>query len=365
MTSLRLIFLPDDPQAETQILELGEAGPQRLAWSDASPGLTPDATVAVVPGAQVRACWLDLPDVNLAQLRGAAAFALEGELAQDLGQAHLAIGERDSEGRRLVAIASDGAMRGWLTRLGDMGLRPDLMVPDYCLLPAPERDGEVVTAMLGPQMAARGERLGVTAEPELVQALIAGRRQDHLPPEALDLILADGVARAPVNLLQGVFASNAGAARPAANRRLVWLAVLLLISPLVILAAQAWRLDNAADRLDAETRARAIALMPGAARFEQPADYVIGRLKAEQSRARFTILAANFYTALESVESVKLDTLVYAEGDVLRTSVGYANYSDMDLLRSAAGKAGLTLTEESTLTEGGRITSDLIVRSRP
>jgi general secretion pathway protein L len=47
----------------------------------------------------------------------------------------------------------------------------------------------------------------------------------------------------------------------------------------------------------------------------------------------------------------------------LRISVAYVNYSDLDTLKAAAAQAGLDMIEDSTVTEGGRISTDLIVRS--
>ena len=68
---------------------------------------------------------------------------------------------------------------------------------------------------------------------------------------------------------------------------------------------------------------------------------------------------------IQSAPGVTLDTLVYGEEGAIRSAISYANYSDMDQLRTAAKRLGLELTEQSTVSEGGRISSDLIVRRKP
>ena len=61
----------------------------------------------------------------------------------------------------------------------------------------------------------------------------------------------------------------------------------------------------------------------------------------------------------------QLDTLAYSDEGGLRARIAYSNYSDIDQFVAAGRGLGLDIRQESTVTEGARVTSDLVVRRTP
>ena len=51
---------------------------------------------------------------------------------------------------------------------------------------------------------------------------------------------------------------------------------------------------------------------------------------------------------------------VYADGQV-RATVSYGAYGDLEALDAALAASGLSMTDESTLEEDGRMVSDVII----
>lgn len=359
MTQIRLLILPDQPDRPLTLLEADGLGSSRreVAADERLDG----PFVLVAPGEAVVCRWMELPVGSPAQARSAAAFRLEDEVALGVEELHIAVGERDAAGRTLVAWTAREILRAWLDRALAHGVAPQAVTPDYLLLPADET-GQVVIAPFGERLAFRGPGLAFTGEPDLGARIAGEQEHRYIPADALDPWLAAG-ARAPaVNLLQGQFAVGQETAGPGL-KRLVWLAAAVILSPLVLLGARMAHDGLLARSLERQAATLAVSRFPQAARYEDAAAYALSRLN--QRRASFGQLAAGYLTVVRGQSGVTLDTLVYGRDGALRSTVAYANYSDMDQLRAAARKAGLELVEQSTVTEGARITSDLVVRSAP
>lgn len=341
MIRTRLIFLSEGEAP--RILTLGEMGEE-----------TRD--ILVVPGAEAAARWLDLEGRTQAQARAFAAFQLADELAGGTEGLHIAVGPPDAAGR-LTVVVEEARLRGWLAEAAALGIKPAAVVPDHLML-RPE-EGVVVAARFGPLMAARGERLALSAEPELVETVLEGRAWRLVEGAELEAMLALQAASPPVDLLQGAFARRDPALRRADLIRAAVLAAVLVASPLALLLAGIAR-DELAARAMLD-QARAAAAHAGAADLAA-LDARLSRLRAADG---FPALAAGFFAAVEKVPAVRLETLVYSADGAIRSTLAYGAYSDMDRLREAAAGAGLVIEEDSTLTEGAQITSDVVVRSRP
>lgn len=361
MIPQRLLILPSGPDGAAEIVESGDYGPVRRA-------LTPDAldvgsALLVLPGATVVARWMELPAGSAAQARAAAAFRIEGEVATDAVGLHIAVGERDTEGRILVAWIERDRLRAALQTAQDLGVTVTGATPDYLLLPN-DAEGRVVLAAFGESLGVRGQGLAFSAEPELASAIVGDQPHRYISAATLDGHLLASAANPAVDLLQGQFAPRAEGGQ-GGWKRLAILAAVVVVSPLILLGAQIAKDSLAAGKLERENRALAVKLVPQSTRYEDPAQYALSRL-ATRERQGFGDLAAAYLTAVRSAPGMRLDTLVYGQQDgAIRSSVSYANYSDLDQLRTALKAGGLDLVEQGTVTEGQRVTSDLIVRRKP
>lgn len=357
MTATRLIFLAGDGEPpgymtlglDGFVLERG-----RLP---ASGGETRD--VLVVPGAETSARWLELPGGGLAQARSAAGFLLTEELAGE--DPHIAVGQAEADGRRLVVVVGEQRLRGWLDEAGRFGIDPAAVVPDYLMLPVPQGD-EILAAPFGPLLAVRGERLAFSVERDLAETVLEGRPFRLLGSEELEVVAPARALDPPLDLRQGLFARREPGISPRLARRAAVLGAVALLLPLVLTLAGLARDELAAQDLRRQAVSVAAEVAPGAS---DPLAAVEQRLAALRAADAFPALAGDLFRAVEAVPGMQMDMLVYSGDGALRTSVAYGAYADMDRLRAAARGAAIELEETSTLTEGERIASDIVARRRP
>lgn len=358
----RLILLFADPDRPPEVLEA--RGGEVLRHETMRPGeadsWAPARTILVVPGAEVAARWLDLPAASDAQARSAAGFMLAETLAAAPERQHIAVGPH-SDGPRLTAVVDAPRLQSWLDTASALGVSPDIVTPDHLILPA--SDAGLVGVNFGPLLAVRGANLALSGEPELLTAVLGDRAPTPANRLEAAALLAQGAEAPILNLLQGGFAPGGEPAETGSWKRAAALAALVLISPLLIAGAQIARNSGAALSLEDRADRRAVAMAPSLRGHKDPAGEALARLEARRTAQHFLTLSAATFQVLQASGPVRMETLVYGEDGALRISVAYANYSDLDTLKAVAAQAGLDMTEDSTVTEGGRISTDLIVRS--
>ncbi|MBX3479203.1 MAG: type II secretion system protein GspL [Caulobacter sp.] len=365
MTLNRLVIFFADPERPPEVLETVDGEILRYDVMDDHEAATwaPARTLLIVPGADVAARWLDLPAASDAQARSAAGFMLEDALAGPASEHHIAVGP-PGDGRRLVVVVDHARLRSWMDRAAALGVSPDIVTPDHLSLPE-SLDGQPLGVRFGGLLAVRGHELALSGEPELLGAVLGDRSPAAANPLEAAALLARGALTPAVNLLQGDFARGGGRTPGGAWKRAAILASLLIVSPLVIGLAQLARNTASAAALERQADKRAVAMAPAARNQKAPARFVLGQIEQRRAANRFLDTASAFFQVVQASGAVRMDTLVYGADGALRTTVSYLNYSDLDGLKTAAREAGLDLTDDATVTEGGKISSDLIIRKAP
>ncbi len=84
----------------------------------------------LVPGVDVVLAQVELPAMKAQRLSRAVPFALEEQLAGDVDDLHVAIGQRDAQGRVANAVVSRQRLDDWLEQLKAVGLQADVMTPE-------------------------------------------------------------------------------------------------------------------------------------------------------------------------------------------------------------------------------------------
>ena len=84
----------------------------------------------LVPAEEVVLAKASLPAMKGQKLARAVPYALEEQLADDVEDLHVAIGQRDDEGRLANAVVSRHAIDRWLNQLKTAGLHPDVISPE-------------------------------------------------------------------------------------------------------------------------------------------------------------------------------------------------------------------------------------------
>ncbi|MGY0611316.1 type II secretion system protein GspL [Luteimonas sp. A501] len=351
--SNRILFLPADPAASATCLGLADDG-RVLSRTDMPPGTVAPAmatatrTVLVVPGDAVRIDRIALKAHTAAQARAAAQALLAERLARPAAL-HVALDAGAADGTRTIASVEPAALREWLARAAGFGLRADAAVPEQLLLPPPSGDADPVQVLdAGERWLVRGPGLAFCTTPALAAQVLVGREQLRLPGD-----LAACAARAlnpEVDLLQGAFAPASVHDGHATWRRLAWLAAALVASPLVLVAAQALRLELAAHALESRAGALVRDALPGHAAGTGTgtgtgADALARQLQAVREPHAFTAASGALFAAVAGRAGTHLVELEYLRGDRLRAVVFHAAPDDIEAIRGALAADGWTLVE--------------------
>jgi general secretion pathway protein L len=104
--------------------------------------------VALVPGADVLLTRMDMPNLNRSNLAKALPYALEEQLASDVEELHVAIGNRDASGRVANAVVSRRAIDSWLENLKQAGVHADVLASEVFGVPLEEDAGTVRWGLL-------------------------------------------------------------------------------------------------------------------------------------------------------------------------------------------------------------------------
>ncbi len=362
MSRTRLILIPPSASLPASCLTLDAQGTvlMRGTVELGEPAPEPMRTVAVVPGADVLVRWLDLPSGSPAQVAAAALHVLRDELAAPADRLTAVLGPSPAaNGRRLVAVAGRTLIEAWVDYLVSLGLRPDVMIPDSLILPEPTNEGALAAAVFGADMALRGRELALSLQPDLAEAVAAGRAL-HLVEAAdeIEHLLAAAALDPPINLLTGPERRREADRR--GWKRAAMLAAVLIVSPLLLTLAAAghdeWRARETGLRAEAAARRAFPDIAPGADAVAE----ATRRLSAAPPPGGATAAAAALFAAVESVEGAELDSLTVDENGV-RATVTYVAYQDLDALQQAMAARSMSLADESTVDDRGKVVSEVRV----
>lgn len=363
MKPTRLILIPalaGDPApylvigAGGYVLERGQLALEAVERPE------PMRTVAVAPGADVLIRWLDLPAGSAAQQRAAALWALKDDLAAAPDRLSVSLGPVVPAGEpRLVAVVGQSLLEAWSDYLAGLGVRADVLVPDVLTLTEPQDDSLTAVAF-GASVALRGRRFAASVQPDLVDLIAHGRTVEPVDDQAsVERALVQAALNPAIDL-------TPARVREAADGRRGWsraaaLAAAVVVSPLVLMIAEAGRDDLAASRAEAAARAEIARVDPELARTADPVAALRGRVRAAPPPGGVMAATAALFTAVEAVPDAELDMLVVDPGDGMKASVTHPDYGDVKVIDSAMRASGLTVTETGTQDDAGRVVSDITI----
>ena len=359
----RILFLPADPAAGAICLVVDVGGgvlSRAVLRPDAPAAFMPPAprTVMVVPGDAIRIDRLQFKAHSAAQARAAARALLAGRLAQP-GEPHVALDSDHSAAVHAVAAVDPRALRGWLDRAAALGLHPDAAVPEQLLLPEPADAGSVHLLVTADRWLARGDGLAFSAPPALA-AQVLGTRTLARIDGGIERLTARALLP-ELDLLQGDFTTAPARAKPAGRRRLAWLAAALLASPLLLVCAQALRLELAAGAL--ESRAQAIVREALPAAGNAASGTLHQQLQAAREPRRFAAASGALFSAVAARSGTHLVELEYRRGDRLRAVVFHRAPDDIEALRGALAAEGWQLVEGGSSVVPGGLHTGLVLES--
>jgi general secretion pathway protein L len=323
----------------------------------------PMHTVAIVPGPEVTIRWLDLPAGGLAQQRAAALWMLQDQLAAPADRLAAALGPVPPAGQpRLVALVAQPLIQAWTDYLEALGVKADALVPDVLTVPEPGQDERLNAVVFGQATALRGRGFAASVQPDLVDLLAGSRPVDAITDTAeVERALIGAALAPPINLLTSQD-------RARGTRRRGWalaaaMAGLLVVSPLVLVAAAAAR-DEASARADGDrARAEIARIAPDLAAAPDPVEALRQRVRAAPPSGGVAAATASLFAAVEGVEGAELDLLIVDPAAGMKASVSHPDYQDTQIIARAMRANGLEVTETAAIEDRGRIVSDITIGS--
>lgn len=363
MKPTRLILIPSLGNEPAPYLVIADGGVRErgLLELDAVERPEPMRTVAVVPGVDTTIRWLDLLPGSLAQQRAAALWVLKETTAVSADRLAVALGSVPAPGHsRLVAVVGVPLLQAWVDYLDALGVKADALVPDVMTVPEPDGDDRLNAVAFGPAMALRGRGFAASVQSDLV-ALVAGARRVEpiTDPAEVERSLIEAALAPPINLLSAQDRTRVTIRR--GWTRAAGLAGLVLVSPLILVAASAAR-DETAARADVErARAEIARVAPDLATRPDAVDALRRRIRAMPPPGGTIGAVGALFNAIEGVEGAELDLLTVDPATGMKASVSHTNYQDMQAMTRAMRANGLRVTETGTLEDRGRIVSDISI----
>jgi general secretion pathway protein L len=375
---------------------LRQGGAARAVAS--TPGAPPASVLAavaeivvLVPAADVVLTEATLSARNRMQLMQALPYAVEEQLLGSLEDLHFSA-SRGTGGTLGVAVVAKATLRGWLARLAEAGVRPDVVLPESLALRAAAQqaslliDGDRAVARLAPWsafacslaelpgwLALAGPRHPLDvhdfrAAPALALPLHpASYHERQRDPLAF---LASGLAAVPLNLLEGEFAPRH---RHARGRRWWRVAAVLAVAVAVLafagLAADVLRLSRESARIDALSQDALRKAFPDieAAQIARlgPEQLMRGRLERQhggESSSGLLRMLAQVAPILGDSTRTQLRGIEYRNG-VLEVALRAPDMTALDLVRERVTtipglKAELTAASPGADGVDGRVRID-------
>jgi general secretion pathway protein L len=318
----------------------------------------------VVPGSDVAIHWGAIPDtLSPPQALGAARIMAAEVSAQPAETAHVAVGpQADAEGERPLAIVSRETMDGWLAKAAELGLDPDIVVPEPMLLAPPEN---VVRLFKRAGLDnVRGAKCAFAAEPEIATLLVGDEPVETVGAEAFDRGLGALLDAGVLNLRQGDYAKRRRwKIESGLVKRLALIGAAILLVTLLIQLTMIARYSFAADGLEREAAARARDAIPGNVEIIDPEAQLRERLYQAGGGPGYGEIASAAFVAIRDTAGVELQSMIYAQDGSLQIVAAAPGQPELTALQQRMAQAGLIVTPGAVRDGGGRQIGDFTVRA--
>lgn len=335
--------------------------------------------VVFLPATETQLATVEIPGRINARLMQAVPYALEDQLAEDVETLHFAVGERMDDGRLPVVVISHELLQQWLDAMADVGLRPDVLVPEVLALPQAE---DVAATLLSSaqsvtvRMSGHGgfvcdesdldsylELEQIEADANLLVYTAGQSRRDWstrgpstrlMPAPSALHVLANALKPSAINLLQGPYSERQGLAKQFIPWRLaasLFLGWLLLTA--VGMGVQASKLGTELERIDRSNVERYQQIFPEEKRIadlETQLEQKIRGLSGDSHDGPLALLDS-ISRALSDTPTLKLEALQFRDGAIY-VSLSAANLQALESLRAWYAKQGdATLEVQSANAE--------------
>lgn len=315
--------------------------------------------IIIIPGMQVTTKTHTLGNLNRKQLKQAAGFSIEDELAVSLEETHFSF---DPNSDRLSVIAKS-AMHGLLAELTNYGLSPDTICADYdCINTATPYLVE------GCLISQDTEGLGYSVENELI-AHLEGKSENAVSISRVSFLElaseAYSLGHLPTNLRQGEFSKRTEFSS-GRFKRSAWLAVACAALFVGFNLGQGMLFQQKTKAVKAEINTIYAQIFPG---LDVPKNPVLSVLKAQAEQKvvggeTFIKLSSILARSVQDVDGIELVSLGYDKGrSQISLSIIYNSFDDVERLKTAVTRHGGTFLESGTRQSNSGLVGDAILKA--
>ena len=348
---------------------------------------------ALVPTSDVLLKWVELPAKAGRKALSAIPYMLEDEISGDINQQFFAMGPR-KENLQAVAIVNKQKLQEWLDMISQAGLLCDQLVPDVLAIPQAQEGWAVLE--LGQQLLVRqDEWAGLQGEKQwLMPALGLHARQyknthakallvdnysecqfdeaseidsRSMPLELPMKVLAEGVAAAKFNLLQGDFKLKTSKGEGWKKWRLAAaLAVFALFTSVIDKVIEQHRIQSQLAQLKSDIDSEYRRAFPNAGAYRDVRATMTSKMKVlEQGGGGASMLVMlNQLSTAFADSKIKPQTLRFdASRGELRMQVIANNFEALEQFKRLAQAQGFVVEQGAINNKDNQVIGSLAVRS--
>lgn len=319
----------------------------------------------LVPAEDVLSTVLELPARKAEAARKAAAFAAEELVAAPIESLQVAIADVAHDGRWPCAVISRAKLAAVTADLAQRGISADAIHADAACLPpgrAVRGDDQRVLARLDGEHAFACD----AALWPRYAAHAAGALEPEVSDELLPLLAQGLRMAAPVNLLQGEYATaHRGAGALRWWKWTAMLAIAAVFAGTLWMQLDAWRLQARLDALNAAMVQVYRTRFPDAQRVPNPRSMIENALRqagaAGTTQDSGLVLLAKAAPLIAGQTQVTLDGADYRAGQ-LELRMTAADIGALDALRERLGATlGVSVTLGNATSREGRVEGRLLI----
>jgi general secretion pathway protein L len=356
--------------------------------ADAAPFTQGRKVVVLVPGTDALLAEPVLPLKSGAKLAQVVPFALEEQLAADVENLHFAVGKREGRPGTPVTVVSHSRMAVWRDSLQAVGIFADALYAETAALPITP-NGVTLVIDEARVYVRRENTLGAVLEVEpLIEALqlalasgdearehvtiyvseidyererdlLEGLREftaslqlKLLPDGPLPLLATSIAAKAPVNLLQGPYASKRKLNMSFAPWR--YAAILAVVFVATHLALKGWqylRYEKLEAQLDAQIAEVFQQTMPGApmpeaSQARKQVEMRLNQLRGSAPVSGMMVTLATLSEAIAQTPDTRVEAVAY-RNNITDVRVLAPSVDALDRIRQVATEKGLSAEIQS------------------
>ena len=339
----------------------------------------------VLPGDRINTHLTTLSAKNERQLRAAAPFAIEDDVASDLEDVHLALGPIASEtGIRIVQAIDRQYMSTWLDAAKANGLALSSIVADHALLSNSDEAcrrigvGGRSLISLGLWSAsiddALKDQLTLPAITEAASVLSSSPESQAEIPEISDIEVDDPLSYlsektfgSTISLMQGEFEDRKASGGSPLDFTQWRIPAVLLASVTLLLPGlttyEGVRYRQEAQNARAETESIFKAAFPDVTRVVNPRAQLRAQLgSSSSSGSDFLALNSILTSAIEATTGIDVHSIRYDfQQSQLQASVSFSAYSDLAQLKESINGFGGQVEEGGSRQSGGRRLGEITV----